>query len=265
MHEPDGCVLIIEENATRADLYDLWLAEFTVRIAVTKKQAVERFDDDVRLVVLQQEFADGAAEKLLSIFRAADSPCEVVTTTDNRSQVFPKLDVEHHLVKPIFREELVEKVERLVRQLNYTTALKEYYSITARLTTLEVGDHTDASRKKIYGKLKRRGVELRDRLHEYRAQMDEEDVSAVIGTVPTHLEPDVPTEDPPSVNREESATHSKYCPSKCSHCGQQWSQSGNDGPERKYTRLAAYVWRCRSCGHVQMHGDPSYQRVSRSG
>jgi hypothetical protein len=251
MELPTTTVAVFEDNKTRADLYALWLEECEVRSVLTKRQADELVDSAVGVAVIDQEFAGGAAPKVLDLVRSRAPACRVAATRA-RSSAFPSLGVEHQLVKPVFEEDLVETVEKLLWRANYHLTLGHYYRTTTELAPLEIGEpDTDEGR---YHTLTDRADHLRKVLGAIRQEMTEEDVRAVVRsiTVPDDIEQSETVE----------KVDSKYQPDSCSECRAEWTDAGESGPS--VVRLAAHVWRCGNCGHVQMHTDPSHQRVNPS-
>jgi DNA-binding response OmpR family regulator len=255
MNVPKGDVLVIEGNQTRADLYDLWLGSIDVRIALTEGQVHEEMDQDVAVVLLNQELTDGGSE-LLQLVRERNPSCYVVTTTTDRAQTIPKLDVDNHLVKPVFKDELREKVRRLLLRYTYMKALKEYYRLTVSLTTEEIKSKTDEGDAEDVDTIDRRIQQYKSILSDLRQSMEPEDIEAVLDQVSSRHEP--------SEEAGVDKTESKYCPKKCSRCGRSWNNSQMDDWRRGYRRLGSFVWRCVDCGHVQMLPAGGNQRVAPS-
>lgn len=106
MTEPDPTVIIAGENATRAELYELWLSECEVRVALTREQVAEVADESVAVAVVAEEFGDGTAETVIELVRSRSRFCQVITTARDRRQVFPQLEVDTHMRKPVFEDDL---------------------------------------------------------------------------------------------------------------------------------------------------------------
>jgi len=243
-------VVIFEENRTRAELYKLWLDEHDVEIALTRAAADEKLDGKIGVAVLERSFADGNAETLLDIIRSRSPICRVVSTRE-RSSSEPELDVDHRLTKPVFSDELTEVVQRLLYQANYHLFLRLYYKTTVNLSECEMSDtETDAVECE---PLRARVTRLQRLIRELRTKMASEDIVAVRRSIVFNNEQ--------SVNEAEESQSNKYRPDACAHCGQSWDESATTNAE-PVRRLAAYVWRCTSCGHTQMQTDSNYQNVS---
>lgn len=236
MVDLDVSVLVAEENATRADLYDHWLVGFEVRKALTTRQAVEAFDDDVAVVLLDEEFGDGSATDLIEWIEANSRFCQIVTTTPDRGQVFPDHDVAEHLVKPVFKEDLRSVVKRLGRQTVYAALLARYYATTVQITSLREGDGETVD-DDVVTSLEDRVERLKAAIVQLRGTLDEDDMRRVMDLVSPPADPTIP----------ESGQSSKYMPEKCSKCGRPWGGDESTG----VLRLGAGVYRCADCGTVQ--------------
>ena len=252
MDFPANSVVVFEENRTRGELYSLWLDEYDVDVAATKREADTVLDGAVVVAVLNQGFADGAASKLLEIVRARAPLCRVVATRE-RSDPFPDLNVDHQLVKPVFEEELVDLVETLLCRANYHLALSRYYQTNVDLSAFEIHDGDHPPDRTQYDELQQRASKLQKFIARLTKQMEQEDIRAVKRDI--LLERDI--EETDSTEKIDS----KYRPGKCTNCGQRWD--GDADGEPAVTQLGAYVWRCGGCGHVQMAADPSHQHVNR--
>ena len=252
-------VTVFGQNRTRAELYGLWLEGCEVRTATTRSEAADVIDGSTAVAIIDRGFG-GDGPKLLEPLRKRAPHCRAVVTRD-RSEGFPGVDPEYHLVTPVFEEDLQAIVERLLGQVNYRLALVEYYRATGELASKEfVADRAegDSVRDDPDGdeaaELRRRVARLRRLLTEYRKRLDGEDVAAVMESVTFQSAPES------TDSAEESA--SKHHPGSCSNCGRDWSVSESDPERAGFRQLGARVWRCIDCGHVQMRPDPSHQRVS---
>jgi len=244
-------VIVFEENQTRAELYALWLEQYDVSIALTKQQTIDEIDQAIAVAILDQDFADGNASTLLEILRSRSPACRVIATRD-RSSPFPSLGVDHKLMKPVFKDDLLEMVQNLLRRANYHLALVLYFRTTARLSSIELDPDESGTEDEQYKRLKQRAAKLRALLLKLGRQMSEDDISAVKQSI--SVDTDI------QETGGEEKVDSKYRPSKCTNCRQEWSRAEDDGAA-SFTRLGAYVWRCGACGHVQMHADPSHQDI----
>jgi rubrerythrin len=254
MEPPTVTATIVEDNATRAELYGHWLDHMAVRVAVTKRQVVEAIDDEVTVVILAEEFGDEAAETVLDLVRSRTTYCQVLTTSENRSKVVPDLDVSNHLAKPIFKEDLRERVEGLARQTVYAQLLDSYYRATAMETALRNSEDPADAEERVE-RLTDRIEDLKPMLAGIRAELDQDDVSRVGDLLTREHDGDA----------AESGQQSKYVPQKCFNCGQSWSVSSGAGRDNGVVRLGSHVWRCTNCGHIQLGGTAGNPRLTHSG
>lgn len=244
-------VLVAEPNATRADLYDLWLDEYDVRQAHTATQAVDAVDGSIGVAVVAETLDEKAEADIVDRIRAVSPYCQIVSTSADRRQICPTLAVDTHLTKPVFEDELRETVADLETQACYAKALVQYYRFTVELTSTEVSD--DAVSDSDCEALEKRVTELRNRIREYSQRLAVEERQHVIHSVLEHR--DMGDDGADSVSGS-----SKYVPDKCSRCGSQWGDSAGDS--RGYRRLGSFVWRCTNCGRLQMNTDPSFQQTT---
>lgn len=242
---------VFEENKTRAELYRLWLDSCEVQIAQTKRQADKIIEHELGVAVIDESFADEAVSNVVELVQSRAPACRLLATRP-RSSAFPGLDADEQLVKPVFEDELVETVKRLLHQANYHLALTMYYQTVITLAPLEFDDSdTDDDR---YRQLTERADELRVVLAGLREDMTDDDVAAVIHSLTG----------PKNVEIVDSAEEvdSKYQPEVCSNCGVEWTDTGDGGPS--VVQLAAHIWRCSGCGHVQMYTHASHRHVNPS-
>jgi len=242
-------VVICEKNRTRAELYDLWLSGADTHIALTAADAVDTFDEATAVAILDQAFAGEDTRDLVDRLRATAPLCWPVETRD-RSAAFPKLGLDERLVKPVFKSELTDIVERLVFRANYHLVLRLYYQTTAPLLALQSDASPTELERERADELRRRADRLRSAIRAYQGAMSEDDITAVKDAINY-----TPVREAPDSDRD---LGSKYRPDKCSQCGAPWNEAGT-----RVTKLGAYVWRCGECGHVQMRADPSHQDVGK--
>lgn len=244
-------VVVCEENKTRAELYELWLEDYEVRVAVTEREADEAITGTTAVLVIDQAFADGAAEILLERCRARAPVCRVVGMRE-RSAAFPELSIDHQLVKPIFRAELTEMVEKLAIRANYQLALKLYYQTTVHLSTFEMKTVESRDEHGQYEILEERAERLKSIVLGLQAHLSKEDIIDIRHAISFEKGRPEPK------SREKIG--SKYRPDKCSRCGTDWERTTR-ADETEVRKLGAYVWQCGNCGHVQMGTDPSHQNI----
>ncbi|WP_152422931.1 response regulator receiver protein [Halorubrum kocurii] len=251
MELPASGVVVCESNRTRADLYELWLDDREVRRALTRSQFVEAFDAGIAVVVVEHSFGDGGAEPVLERVGAEAPHCRVAGIRD-RSTATPEPRYDREIERPVFEAELADSVESLFNRANYHLLLDLYYRTTVVISAYEWRADGDPSDDERYGRLRDRADRIQDYLNELRPRMSDEDVRAVARGITIA--------DVADAADGEASIESKYRPDACSRCGQDWSEPIDGGDSA--ARLAAYVWRCVNCGHVDMRADPNHRHVS---
>lgn len=249
MELPASTVVVCEENKTRADLYGLWLDRYEIRQALTKKQAADALDASAAVLVIEHTFGDDAVDAILDRCESQAPQCRVLGIRE-RADAFPESGYDHELARPVFEDDLTDCVTRLLCRANYQILLELYYRTTVTMSSYEWQTEDGEIEDERYRRLKERAGRLQHALSELRTRMSDEDVRAVVR--------DITVDEIAGIESTERFEN-KYRPDNCSRCGQDWSKPV-DG-DASATQLGAYVWRCVSCGHVQMHTDPSHQHV----
>lgn len=244
MDDSDATVAVFEDNKTRAELYALWLDAYDVRVASSKQTAQKHVNNGLSVAVVNEEFADGAAETLVEIIRAESQRCRILAIRP-RSAEFPQFESEKHLIKPVFEENLQEHVEQLLCRRNYHRALQLYYRARMELVARERAGSVEDDEIQ---ELRETAATLQSQLEQYRERLSDDDVAAVKRAL---------TLDSDRTESKEDVS-SKYRPERCPNCNEEWAES-EDASTLK--RIAAYVWRCTQCGDVIMDNDPTHQQT----
>jgi DNA-binding response OmpR family regulator len=111
-------ILIVDDEAELTDLYAAWFAEdYDVRTAYSGKSAMEQFDSDVSLVLLDRRMPNYTGDEVLEDIRAHDHDCQVAMLT----AVDPDVDIvdlpfDEYIVKPVERDHLREVTQRLIAE-----------------------------------------------------------------------------------------------------------------------------------------------------
>lgn len=132
-------VLVVDDEESIADLYTMWLKrEYDVMTAYNGKQALEKIDDTVDLVVLDRRMPEMAGDEVLAEIREQGLGCLVVLTTavDPESDII-ELDFDDYLTKPVRREQLEETLEDLLERTDYSPAKRQYHALLSKKEVLE--------------------------------------------------------------------------------------------------------------------------------
>lgn len=111
-------ILIVDDEAELTDLYAAWFAEdYNIRTAYSGKSALEQFDSDVSMVLLDRRMPNYTGDEVLEDIRAHEHDCPVAMLT----AVDPDVDIvdlpfDEYIVKPVEREQLQEVVKQLIAE-----------------------------------------------------------------------------------------------------------------------------------------------------
>jgi DNA-binding response OmpR family regulator len=135
----DPEVLIVEDEPDVATTYELWLSDgYDVRVVHEGDEALDRLDDDVRVVLLDRMLPGLTGDEVLDAINERDMDCRVAMVT----AVEPDFDIvemgfDAYLTKPVWKDELTETVESLLARTDYSTTLQEYTSLVGKRAALE--------------------------------------------------------------------------------------------------------------------------------
>jgi two-component system response regulator AdeR len=138
-HVTAPVVLVVDDERELADMYSTWLAdEYDVRTAYSGQEAIDEFDGDVDVALLDRRIPDMSGDEVLQQIRSTDSDCRVAMIT----AVEPDFDVldmgfDDYLVKPVFEDDLHDVVDRLLQRATYDDQVREYFSLASKKAVLE--------------------------------------------------------------------------------------------------------------------------------
>jgi DNA-binding response OmpR family regulator len=176
-------VLVAEDEAGLAEVFESWLsAAYDVRIAHDGAEAIELYDDDVDVLLLDRHMPHESGDDVLAHVREGDSVPGVAMVT----AVEPDFDVvdlpfDEYVLKPTDREELLSLVETLRRRRAYDRGVRRHYRLTAKLALLEGHkDEAELADSEAYRQLREELDALDRELSDTVRAMSPEDVSAVL-------------------------------------------------------------------------------------
>jgi DNA-binding response OmpR family regulator len=128
------------------ELFAGWLEDdFDVRTATGGNEAMERFDEDVDVVLLDRRMPDLRGREVLSRIRVRDTSCQVaLVTAVEPSTDAVDLGFDDYVVKPVDEAELAETVETLAVRSEYSERMREYFALVSKKAALSRARSADA-------------------------------------------------------------------------------------------------------------------------
>jgi len=177
MDDAGPTVLVVDDERRLADLFATWLEEDTeVRTAYDGEAAIETFDEDVDLVLLDRRMPGLSGDEVLAELRERDAGVQIVMVT----AVDPDFDIiemgfDDYLVKPVAKEDLLALVEKMRSRAAYDERIQRYYSLASKKALLEAEKPaSELAESEEY-------VELVERFEALRA-----DVDGIVEDLTTH-------------------------------------------------------------------------------
>ena len=131
-------VLVVEDEQALVELYVRWLDDYEVRTAGGGEEALEEFDEDVDVVLLDRLMPGMSGDAVLREVRSRSGDCKVAMVT----AVEPDFDVvtmgfDDYLTKPVERETLRELIGRLTARTEYADLEQELYALVSKQAALQ--------------------------------------------------------------------------------------------------------------------------------
>jgi len=162
-------VLVVEDEQALIELYVRWLdGEYDVRTAKGGEEALEQFDGDVDVVLLDRLMPGMSGDEVLTEVRERSDDCKVAMVT----AVEPDFDVitmgfDDYLTKPVEQETLQETIRRLLSRTEYADLEQELYSLVSKQAVLQSSKpEEELEESEEY-------AELQERITTIRAELDE--------------------------------------------------------------------------------------------
>ena len=132
-------ILVVEDETELADLYSGWLSErYPVRVANDGPEALEEFDEDVEVMLLDRELPGMNGKAVLSMLRDRGADCQVAMVT----AIEPEVDVvemgfDAYVTKPVREDELFELVDHLLHRRVYDENVRKLFAAISKQIALE--------------------------------------------------------------------------------------------------------------------------------
>jgi len=161
-------VLVAEDNPDCRDLYRLWLDDYDLRVTENGEAAVDAIDTAVDIVLLDRDMPELTGTEVAAAIddRACDPYVVMVSSMDPDFDILD-VPIDGYVQKPIHEADLQAVIDQCRTQESYQSALDEFFSLTAKLATLEA--ETDAADLETDERYQR----LQERVTEKRAEVDE--------------------------------------------------------------------------------------------
>lgn len=138
-------VLVVEDETSLARLYEDYLEDrYDVRVATSGEEALDRWDADVDVVLLDRRMPGESGDDVLRTLREQgfEGPAAMVTAVEPGPDIV-NLPCDDYIVKPVSRGAVSGVVETLLRREAYDEAVREHFAVAAKHAALEA-EHTIA-------------------------------------------------------------------------------------------------------------------------
>ena len=132
-------ILVVEDEPELADMYSGWLEQkYPVRVAHDGSEALEKFDEEVEVVLLDRQLPgmDGDAVLPLLRDRKPDVQVAMVTAVDPDSDVV-EMGFDAYITKPIREDDIFEVVDHLLHRRIYDENVRELFAAISKQIALE--------------------------------------------------------------------------------------------------------------------------------
>jgi DNA-binding response OmpR family regulator len=174
-------VLVVEDEADLADMFAEWLEQdYEVRVVYDGEAALEALDDEVDVALLDRLMDGLSGDDVLDEMAERGHTPKVAMIT----AVEPDLDIldlgfDDYLVKPVFADELLDTVERLLDWASYDGRLQRYFSLASKRAALEeYRSESELESSEEYAEMRAEIAEIRADLRELVEGFDDESFEA---------------------------------------------------------------------------------------
>lgn len=146
-------VLLVDDNEefTRAQA-ELLGTDYDVRTAFGGEEALDVYDDDVDVVILDRHMPDMRGDEVAERIRERDGTTQIVMITAVEPSVdIIELGIDDYVLKPVRTEEMEEHVEAALKRQRYDDSLQGYFSLANKRAAL--ADKPEARRTEQFSQL----------------------------------------------------------------------------------------------------------------
>lgn len=160
-------ILIVDDEPEIADSFATFLEDsYEVNTAYGGREALELYDDQTDIVLLNRHMPDLSGSDVLEEIRGHPGECQVaiVTGADPDFDVID-MNFDDYLTKPITGETLQECVERLLARSKHDKGVQRYLSLVTKRETLKANkDPSELGQNKAFQNLQSQIDELETEL-----------------------------------------------------------------------------------------------------
>lgn len=188
-------VLVVEDEVELARLYTEWLADdYEVRTATSGSEALELYDEDVDVTLLDRRMPGLSGDEVLDEIRsmAGSTQVAMVTAVDPDVDVL-ELGFDDYVTKPVSSDDLRETVDGLLTRATYEENVQEYFALATKRATVESEKSaTELSENEEYLALATKLDELESEIDERAESFDEQDYRAAFHGIGSDRPDDAP-------------------------------------------------------------------------
>jgi two-component system response regulator AdeR len=163
-------VLVVEDEPDVAETYQLWLdLDYEVRLASSGKEALEKLDEDVDVVLLDRMMPGISGDEVLAEMRdrGYDCPVAIVSAVDPDFDII-EMGFDDYITKPPTADELRETIDDLIERSERAEKVREYRSLlTKRAMLQEQKTEKELTESEAYD-------DLQQRIDDLKADLDGE-------------------------------------------------------------------------------------------
>ncbi len=174
-------VLVVDDEPDVADAYAAQLeSDFIVSTAYSGQEGLDKIDAAVDVVLLDRRMPGISGDEVLEKIRERNLDCRVAMVT----AVDPDFDIidmpfDDYVIKPVSRDDLFEKINRLLRTSEYEENLRRYYALAAKhATLLSNKPESELSESEQFQQLKEEMDRIQDDLDQTISGFDDDDFAA---------------------------------------------------------------------------------------
>ena len=164
-HSGDASILVVEDEEDIADLYATWLREkYSVHTAYTGEACLEQLGPDIDLVLLDRRMPGMSGDEILDHIETEypNLPVAVVSAVQPGFGIM-ETGIEHYLVKPVEKSDLLTLVEDLLDRQTRPSNSRELARLKSKKTALEARfTSAELERRDEYAELESRIEELQN-------------------------------------------------------------------------------------------------------